>query len=332
MVAEHATLMPGAYFRLVSRQLAGGASSPGATDAMAEPLAPDSAEITVDDQLRQAESLNRSQPPGWGLRLGAHFDATAHGTVGVAATTAATVEDAIDILGRYGHLRSPFFEFESRRSRRGMYLAISDSWGIPDDLRIPLMECHCVSVTRLLTRLAGRSADELTLHLNHTPPAHLALYPDYLTMPTSFNWPECRINVPDRWLKIRPPQADQRLHQASLTLLSEAETPVLTQRALVFQVQQIFRTSHRPTTISAVAQRFNITPRTLERRLRLQGTTYQDLADRHRRDQANHLLVSTSLPIAAIARRLGYSDSANFGRACRRWFGTSPSKHRALSG
>lgn len=46
-------------------------------------------------------------------------------------------------------------------------------------------------------------------------------------------------------------------------------------------------------------------------------------------EQAAKLLLETDLTIGAIAERLGYSDTSNFGHAFRAGMKTSPSDYRA---
>jgi AraC-like DNA-binding protein len=42
------------------------------------------------------------------------------------------------------------------------------------------------------------------------------------------------------------------------------------------------------------------------------------------------LLRDRELTVADVAYTLGYEDPANFGRACRRWFGMAPGAYRLL--
>jgi AraC-like DNA-binding protein len=52
------------------------------------------------------------------------------------------------------------------------------------------------------------------------------------------------------------------------------------------------------------------------------------LIDAQRREQAETLLGNPDFDIAEVSHELGYGDPANFGRACRRWFGMAPSQYR----
>ena len=46
------------------------------------------------------------------------------------------------------------------------------------------------------------------------------------------------------------------------------------------------------------------------------------------RESAEALLRSPDFGIAEVSTSLGYEDPANFGRACRRWFGMAPGRYR----
>lgn len=69
-------------------------------------------------------------------------------------------------------------------------------------------------------------------------------------------------------------------------------------------------------------------PRTLIRRLREEGSSYQQLLDSVREELACWLLIQTDLPVEAIAERVGYADTSNFSRTFRRWLGVTPREFR----
>lgn len=63
---------------------------------------------------------------------------------------------------------------------------------------------------------------------------------------------------------------------------------------------------------------------TLQRRLREEGTSYQEVLDATRRDLAIRYLTKTSLRADEIANVLSYRDANSFSRSFRRWTGLSP--------
>ena len=78
-----------------------------------------------------------------------------------------------------------------------------------------------------------------------------------------------------------------------------------------------------------VARHFNMSSKTLERRLGERGASYRDLVDRVRRDLAKHYLADTDLRLQQIAYLLGYSEPAPLVRAFKRWTGSTPMQYRA---
>jgi AraC-like DNA-binding protein len=80
--------------------------------------------------------------------------------------------------------------------------------------------------------------------------------------------------------------------------------------------------------IHLAAEITGLSVRTLQRRLNRWGLTYRELIDQLRFQAAMCLIVEDSIKLSDIARHVGYSDSAHFNRAFRRWMGVSPSRYR----
>jgi AraC-like DNA-binding protein len=66
----------------------------------------------------------------------------------------------------------------------------------------------------------------------------------------------------------------------------------------------------------------------LHRRLSGEGTSFKHLSDEASKELAIFLIAQKNLPIATIARRLGYAETACLTRAFHRWFGMSPRAYR----
>lgn len=80
-----------------------------------------------------------------------------------------------------------------------------------------------------------------------------------------------------------------------------------------------------------VAKRLAISPRTLQRRLQEEDTSFkQELSDL-RAELANHYLANTPYSSAEISFLLGYSEPSSFFRAFHIWTGTTPEVVRKMS-
>jgi AraC-like DNA-binding protein len=83
------------------------------------------------------------------------------------------------------------------------------------------------------------------------------------------------------------------------------------------------------TSITAVTRQLAVSSRTLQRRLHLEGTTFQEVLTSTRESLARHYLGRSSMRAAEIAYLLGYEDTNSFYRAFKTWTGTTPDAIRA---
>lgn len=77
-----------------------------------------------------------------------------------------------------------------------------------------------------------------------------------------------------------------------------------------------------------IASTLNMTPRTLQRHLTAEGSSFQALLDEVRREMATDLLQQTALPVSEIAMRLGFAEIRSFHRRFKQWTGMTPGVFR----
>jgi len=73
-------------------------------------------------------------------------------------------------------------------------------------------------------------------------------------------------------------------------------------------------------------------PRTLQRQLAAEKTTFAILLDDVRRRAARRYLTGTDLPLTQVAALLGFSEQAALTHSCRRWWSATPTTVRSNSG
>lgn len=84
----------------------------------------------------------------------------------------------------------------------------------------------------------------------------------------------------------------------------------------------------RDVTVEAVASDLAMSRRTLYRRLQEEGTSFSSLREAVTLQMAKETLARTTISIAELALRLGYSESSGFNRAFKRWTGVNPLEYR----
>jgi AraC-like DNA-binding protein len=77
-----------------------------------------------------------------------------------------------------------------------------------------------------------------------------------------------------------------------------------------------------------VADKLNMSSRTLRRSLNTENTSFQTIADAVRHDMACRYLQNSQLSLDDIAHLVGFTETTNFRRAFKRWQGTPPASYR----
>ncbi|MBW4597326.1 MAG: AraC family transcriptional regulator [Brasilonema angustatum HA4187-MV1] len=80
--------------------------------------------------------------------------------------------------------------------------------------------------------------------------------------------------------------------------------------------------------VEVIAKRLGFVPRTLQRKLKEAGSSYQELLDEMRRSLSIHYLQEQHMAVSEVAFLLGFSEASAFYRAFKRWTGTTPSEFR----
>ncbi len=85
-----------------------------------------------------------------------------------------------------------------------------------------------------------------------------------------------------------------------------------------------------------VAASLGLHPRTLQRRLREEGGSFETIKDQVRRDVALRHLGLSNVSLVQMTEILGYSETSVLTRSCQRWFSASPRQlrkhqHRGLA-
>jgi AraC-like DNA-binding protein len=73
-----------------------------------------------------------------------------------------------------------------------------------------------------------------------------------------------------------------------------------------------------------IADKLCCSRQTLFRKLKAEGVTFEQVLDELRRKLSLNYLNANKISVKETARLVGYSDSAAFSRAFKRWTGSSP--------
>jgi len=284
--------------------------------------------VPLQAVLTLIETIDGQVPPGWHVRPALEMEAAHHGPLGIAAISAPTVGQGLEALIRFQALRSPFLTFETSinpREWRARIITVHDTdgpWSV-------LMEVNLLAMTGLLRRMVSPKSDCIQLEIpkgyrawHHHLQAEFSGRVRTTGRDYSLVLPRDRLDQPC-------PLADQRLHEDALASCRTLMAQSTSGGPLESEIRRrILDNPSRSPTQTAMARSLGLSSRSLHRRLRQTGSTYRQLLDEVKASVASHRLRHTHDPVARIAEELGYQDAANFGRACRRWFGCAPTQLR----
>lgn len=291
---------------------------------LAEPQA--RVDLRIAEQVvERARSL--SGEPGLGFHLGLQMRISAHGELGVAAMTASTVREALEVAVRYTPLRTAAI---------GLRLHEHDELAaVVIDEHVPLGSIRDVVVFTLVVGIwqMGNALTGRELHgdaeLAFDEPSYFHRFADFAPGRTRFSRPANQLVFPRSNLDLPLVMADPASQRVAKEQCERALDVIGREADLVMRVRAVLaRDEGGYRSLPETAKRLHLSERTLKRRLAEQGLSFSEIVDRHRQERAMLLLRSRDLSIDEIAQRLGYSDAANFSRAFRRWTGTSPRAYR----
>jgi len=270
---------------------------------------------------------------GFWFRFGQQLDFTAYDVLGQVMLSCDTLRQAMHLLAKYYQLISCGSELVCVETDGSLSIHIYRQGDI--EARASFIRSELlVSVifNGILVALPDRG-EKLRFEFDYRQPEYASLYYQYLNRNCVFSAPQSKIILPAEYLacpglypnpvmlKILVKQCDQLLDQ------------LLGHRSISAQVRTQIAAipGHYPTAIS-VAQKIGLSPRTLSRRLKAQGTTFQLLMNEVKTQRAVNYLQTTDLSIEEVATMVGFSDAANFRRAFVSWTGMLPSVYRSAQG
>ncbi|WP_263167767.1 AraC family transcriptional regulator [Streptomyces sp. SCSIO ZS0520] len=263
--------------------------------------------------------------PDLGLRIAARQDIGMLGALALAIQNSETLRDALECTTRYLFVHAPSMRLSLDPDPYGVPGVAALRYGVREGLEFPPQgaDLSLGFVHRAITYLVGpyglRGVD-----LPHPPLAPLTVYEDFFGVPVRTDRPEALLRAPVTLADRSLAGSDAHRRRLALAYLEEqssgARSDLVTSVRAV--VQQSLGTSAPE--IRTTARLLDLHPRTLQRRLSEQGTSFARVLDEERRRAARRYLTGTRLPLGQIAALLGLSEQSALTRCCRRWWGVTP--------
>lgn len=271
--------------------------------------------------------------PLLGLEVGKRLHLTSYGIVGFALLSSASLREALAVAAQFGLLMNFKLGLHINEDDETVRLELSDQYGLSNGHNV---FWYYLEISKLITLLQdilgqGFKCEGIDLAVD-TPLQEQDRVRTSLGMDVRFNCERTAIRFAERWLDAKLAQANSITHASCKATCQGQIRDVIQKYDLSYQVQKLLLGSeHCIASLSDIANRLHLSPRTLRRRLDALGTSYNALLVEVRKKLAIRYLLNTPMTTEAISEQLNYSDAANFRHAFKRWTGRSPREYRVLN-
>ena len=246
-----------------------------------------------------------------------------------ALRSCATLGDHYRLAGRY-----------MRLVHQGIYLKLEEERDVArlvhghyQEPSTPLR--HPVEGILALSLLQGRRAigeefAPLAVCFTHPRPEQVSEQERIFRVPVHYGCPRNEL-VLDRTLLSRPqPRAEPRLLAMLDRQLAGLLSALPEDRSFQATVRRFMKDElpEQEPGMATIAAKLHMSPRSLQRRLTSEGTSFAKVLFELRRDLAQRYLRDERIAIGEVGFLLGFLDVAAFQRAFKRWTGSTPAQYR----
>lgn len=283
-------------------------------------------EVPLDGFVGVLEHVARqARDPRFGWRAGQSFDLRFLGELGEAVLTAPTLGAAyrtfVAYLGLVQTTTEIGFEIQGERAVLGYRILDPDIWPRCQDAEFTL------SVLEHLLRTAVENTSGAVgvafEHAEHCSGLVMHMECGYAGRTNAISFPARFLDVPVRASGVNGWQRKSRdLERAMLARNRNRPVTARTETAVLRSF------GRRKPCQQSIAEELGMSPRSLHRHLKAEGTTFSHILADCRIRLTKHMLVHGEAPLGEIALELGFEDQSCLSRAFRRSTGLAPQSYR----
>jgi AraC-like DNA-binding protein len=262
--------------------------------------------------------------PAVALRVSTRVKTNTLGIIGYLALASESARNAFELVKGLTPLLWEDFECELESDSEVAFIRCSTG---TDSQVSRFTTEYAIGLTVTISRaLWAGGADPLEARFSYPAPSYADEYERILQLPIRFDAGEDGVLFPISMMDGLNPTADAALRQLLEQYAADQLAKIPTSARFSQRVRAciLYTLPLGNLTADSVAAEFNMSNRTLRRRLQEETTSYQEILDDVRAELARHYLTKERRDIDEVAFRLGFSDPSAFTKAFRRWTGQTP--------
>jgi AraC-like DNA-binding protein len=272
-------------------------------------------------------ALEASGDPAFGIRMGKHASLVMFDVIGPLSEHASTLRHAIESIVRYSRLLAAGYEPQLLEAETTALLRFSPLRGDAPTARLTT-EFVMTALWRTLPKTLSDVA-EMNVFFAHSAPEYLAEYEHVFGDAAHFGCAFTEIAFPRTWLDRERPYQRPDLYALLETQAERTLGRLERDVALSERIQQLLAAHDQRSvpTMDDAARALHVSVRSLRRRLREEGVSYDALVERSRMTTAKRLLERPGATIQQTAFAMGFATPVAFHRAFKRWTGMTPKQY-----
>lgn len=267
--------------------------------------------------------------PDFGLRLSEYQSLAVFGRLWPLFESAGTVGELIRDIEAYFPLHTRGGQVLLSAERGGTVVGYDAAAGIAGS-RLQVVE---LGFGILVAELRRHCPDwePLEIQFRHAPPRDLNPYRQRLYCTPLFNSERNTIFLESELLRRPTRTGDTSLHERLAHDFGQLRRRITGMVCIQTEVVVRALLPFVPCDLGTIAGHLRLSRRTLQRRLKEQGTSFETIVSQVRADLAASYLQDSDLSITQIAEVLQYSETCAFSRSFKGHFGVSPRTYAKAS-
>jgi len=271
----------------------------------------------------------RLDDPGFGLTIAQAWQPSDFHALGCAFMASATLREALNRVLRYNAVVYGLVSYSFCERDDRAILSYSAEQGAVDETPI-LEDTRWAVILDACRRIYGEDLHPLEVTFMHpAPDAAMDQFSRYFRCPVRFGQSVAQMIFPAEVLDRPLPAANRELALALDRTLSEYLAK-LQRNDIVSRTKSAISDYllSGSLTDKMVADALQMSPRTLQRKLTAEKTSFRTLVQAVRHELAESYLADDSFTLKEIGYLLGFSEQSSFSRAFKRWTGLTPQEFR----
>ncbi len=267
--------------------------------------------------------------PALGLSVGSRQTVVSWGVPGLAMLTCQTLREAVAHIHEHQREAGAMLTHRWWESGKDIVIEVTPR-SYDSELNVFLIDEALAGAVAVVRTLVGDRFGPKRVEFVHSKPPHAAAYAAFFRCPVRFGAEANRLISDTAWLEWRLPGFGEFAARSLREKLNRLMDKPSEHSELVEFMSAHLRTHlDEPRALTQTARQFNISERTLRRRLADLSVSYRDLVSRIRYERARELLERGRMTVREIGLATGFDDVRSFRRAFKRWSGVLPSAVRA---